>query len=504
MQLRNKQANFNNIQKYETWSVEGDVLDSGQFNAMRRSLYTLAAAPQSRRAAFLGLRQPVKPPSNPYFQVNVQDESLQVLLNRMIGAPEYFLLWGPPGTGKTSVVLRALVEYYTTQTAHRIVVMAYTNRAVDEICAAIESIDPNRANPYIRIGSRNSTGNDFKSQLLSSRLAEVSTRRELSDLLSGQRVIVGTVAALSGKNELFELLNFDCAIVDEASQILEPQIAGLLMQFPKWIMIGDHKQLPAVVASPDRDTLVEDPDLAKIGLVDTRMSYFERMFGLCEKEGWDWALGKLYVQGRMHESIMAFPSTMFYEGMLKPLPASAFRRDLYAKLPPATGKRDDLETTIATQRVVYFPSYEKDTMPWSKLNNDEAEGIARLVKAIIRVNTARDVDWSIGIITPFRAQIANIRNALTSAEVEVDDLTIDTVERYQGSARDIIILSLCVTDQAQLRQISSLDRDGSDRKLNVALTRAREQFFWFGDATIVSNTPLFKALMEHSVICEQG
>ena len=66
---------------------------------------------------------------------------------------------------------------------------------------------------------------------------------------------MGTVAAISGKPELFRLKHFDVAIIDEATQILEPQLLGILCArgedgkdaIDKFVLIGDHKQLPAVV-----------------------------------------------------------------------------------------------------------------------------------------------------------------------------------------------------------------------------------------------------------------
>ena len=81
-------------------------------------------------------------------------------------------------------------------------------------------------------------------------------------------------------------------------------------------------------------------------------------------------------------------------------------------------------------------------------------------------------------------------------------MTIDTVERYQGTARDIIVMSLCVTDIAQLDQISSKDNHGVDRKLNVAITRAREQFIWIGSPRVVDNDAVYRRLREMSVEIE--
>ena len=92
---------------------------------------------------------------------------------------------------------------------------------------------------------------------------------------------------------------------------------------------------------------------------------------------------------------------------------------------------------------------------------------------------------SIGIITPYRAQIAQIRQQLLAENIDVESLTIDTVERYQGGARDIILISLCTNNFAQLDALVSMSEEGVDRKLNVALTRARKHLVILGQSRII-------------------
>lgn len=108
-------------------------------------------------------------------------------------------------------------------------------------------------------------------------------------------------------------------------------------------------------------------------------------------------------------------------------------------------------------------------------------------------------EWSertLGIITPWRAQIACIRQALSDADLSPDDLTVDTVERYQGGARDIILLSCCVNSAAQLNALVSLSNEGTDRKFNVALTRARHHVVVLGNADFLGNDERYRAFME--------
>jgi len=75
------------------------------------------------------------------------------------------------------------------------------------------------------------------------------------------------------------------------------------------------------------------------------------------------------------------------------------------------------------------------------------------------------------------------------------NITIDTVERYQGGSRDIIVMSFCVNQIHQLQSLVSLSAEGIDRKLNVALTRAKEQIILIGNKELLSVNPVYKELI---------
>ncbi len=126
--------------------------------------------------------------------------------------------------------------------------------------------------------------------------------------------------------------------------------------------------------------------------------------------------------------------------------------------------------------------------------------VGYIVKEIIslyKLNNKCFSDESIGIMSPFRAHNAAITSMLHQLnEPETRFIKTDTVERYQGSARDIVIFSCCANSRAQLAQISQLDAEGVNRKLNVALTRAREQVFVIGNPIVLNHAPEFKELME--------
>jgi DNA replication ATP-dependent helicase Dna2 len=266
-----------------------------------------------------------------------------------------------------------------------------------------------------------------------------------------------------------------------------------LPSFRKWVLIGDHRQLPAVVAQSAAQTSLAGDAMSEIALEDPRDSYFERMYALCKQKKWDWAYGSLIEQGRMHAEIMAFPSKVFYDNQLQLLETKRHQeRDYLGPIrtinPPS---QNQLSQTLASKRLIWIPSTSEPLLQFGKTHDQEAALTVDVVKELMHLY---DGVPQIGIITPFRAQIANIRACLQKNNIHLPGLTVDTVERYQGSARDIIILSLSIHHPSMLQRIVSLSRDGVDRKLNVALTRARNQFILIACEQVVKYNRMYDEL----------
>lgn len=137
-----------------------------------------------------------------------------------------------------------------------------------------------------------------------------------------------------------------------------------------------------------------------------------------------------------------------------------------------------------------------------KMNQSEACIVARLADAVYRQYTALG-DFSpqttLGVITPYRSQIALIRKEIEALGIaELDGILVDTVERFQGSERDVIIYSFCVNRPYQLKFLANLTEDNGvlvDRKLNVALTRARKQMFIVGVPELLELNPIYADLL---------
>ncbi|MBK7935791.1 MAG: AAA family ATPase [Lewinellaceae bacterium] len=302
VQLRYRQHNLKPFETEGYWRLEPDFMDMG-FTGMYRGLLEWAESGKEKRELLLGLRAPGK-----------AEAEGEALIPRIARSTGYFLLWGPPGTGKTSVMLRDLAAWVLDNTTDNLLMLAYTNRAVDEICEALDAIGGPIREQYLRIGGKHSTAGQFRGQLLNAKIAGVNNRADLRAVLESHRIVVSTVASFGQNEGLLKLKKFQRLIVDEASQILEPQLVGLLTRFDHFVLIGDHRQLPAVTTQRPEATVVTDADLQGVGLNDLRDSYFERMYRRCQEKGWHGAYGQLDHQGRMHAEIMDFPTGIFTAG----------------------------------------------------------------------------------------------------------------------------------------------------------------------------------------------
>ena len=515
LKLSYPQRNVQIFQTQHHYALELAYSD-GTYTQAYRGLYALLTAPQERRQLTLGQRVPRYDAKICLNKIHPNPEIKDIVL-RAKQAEDYFLLIGPPGTGKTSVALRAMVEEFLLDTPRKnLLIMAYTNQAVDEICGMLESIVP--CPEYVRIGQELSCDERFRPRLLKYVLDKAENRKQLYTTLQPLQIFVGTIASISGCPELFQLKRFDTALVDEASQVLEPQLLPLLCAttsipsddftlstcaIRKFILIGDHKQLPAVVLQAPALSAVHDERLHRIGLYNCRNSLFERLHTLQSTFQTEQFVGMLHRQGRMHQSLGNYASHAYYSGLLDvvPLPHQT------ADCPDFSGLGNDNQWLhfVAETRMGLIPCKASPYSENNKTNAAEADIIARLVKAIhtlcLRKNVSFNAASRIGIIVPFRGQIAMIRKKLSEQEIpESDKITIDTVERYQGSQRDIILFSTTISQPYQVNILSAptvVEGTEIDRKLNVAITRARKQFFLTGDTELLRYSPSYRMLMDY-------
>lgn len=502
VQLRNGQQNPDIIgTDTDTFAIEHDFSDASAGNAIR-GLYAFLSASTDRKDLLLGRRVPGRDTSR---TLNGSYGRFDELVLKAKQCDDYFLLVGPPGTGKTSCALRYMVEEALTDPACSLLLLSYTNRAVDEICNMLTSSGIAGRHPFIRIGNELACDKRFVPYLLNNSLADCPKLADIRGKILRTRIFVGTTTAINGRPYLFQLKRFTLAIIDEASQILEPDLIGILSArhkdgnaIGKFVLIGDYKQLPAIALQSEEEARVTDPLLLEIGLNDCRNSLFERLYRGCKSE----FCSILHKQGRMHPLIAEFPDHAFYSReQLEPVPLPHQQEALpYVLREP----EDNLDRLMLYRRMVFIASdTPADTAHSEKSNLYEARIVATLLCRIYRfMGTAFDAGKTVGVIVPYRNQIAMIRREVAHLDIpELEKVTIDTVERYQGSQRDVIIYSFTVRDFNQLNFLTANTfREGDaiiDRKLNVAITRARKQLFLTGNPRILGASLTFYKLMEY-------
>ena len=379
----------------------------------------------------------------------------------------------------------------------------------EEQAAMLEDAGKN----YLRIANETSCDPRFKGRLLETMLEQHAKLDDIRQRIIETPIIVGTTSIMQARPYIFALKHFSLCIVDEASQILEPGLVGLLTsdRIDRFILIGDHKQLPAT----EEESRVDDPLLNDIGITDCRQSLFERLLNWERHCGRTALTGILRKQGRMHPDIAQFPNRMFYhDEQLEPVP---LEHQLDTSLHYDQPSEDATDDLLKQRRVVFFDnrsyktyrsygsyrSYETHEFS-DKSNPAEARIVADLLRRIHRFYGPRfDSAKTVGVIVPYRNQIATIRSEIERLGIDsLRHISIDTVERYQGSQRDVIIYSFTVSRPYQLDFLTSncFEENGRtiDRKLNVAITRARKQLLMTGNAALLSRNPVFKQLIESS------
>jgi DNA replication ATP-dependent helicase Dna2 len=441
------------------------------------------------------------------------NEEQNLAVERALQMQDYLLIHGPPGTGKTSVI--AEIVKRLTARGQRVLLAAFTNQAVDNM---LKRLDREGFHNYVRLGHERSIEESIQPRLLKTLVGDTPDPEMVHEVLRNGAVVASTTAtwssdkytpsSTSGETSPQEDsgLFFDVAIVDEAGQLTVPAILGALRFARRFILVGDEKQLPPLVLSKEA---------AEQGLSVS-------LFNTLKQHDDDYtqnhpmtisASVHLRIQYRMNKWIANFSSTVFYDRQLVAHASVANRRLIFKKTQPQRDVEEDaiLSKVLDPTRPLVFldvrasaqetevGALASDTEP--KVSNAEA----RAVRAIVGELLARGIDQQeIGIIAPYRAQVANIRRHLFSSDTSQgwqglpseSPLSVDTVDRFQGGERTIIIMTFATSEEPAAE---SPRREFliNPNRLNVALTRAQRKLILVGSVPALENLPIFSRLITY-------
>lgn len=391
---------------------------------------------------------------------------------RSVNAGVYHLVHGPPGTGKTQVISRIIIEL--VKRGERVLVTAPTNIALDRVLISLVKVG---FDEFLRIGNKHNCSAEFlrlveSKGIMKAHLEQIAaTTRdfdEFRNMVLGARLI-GATAYQCASNPIFLKQRFDVVVIDEAGQLDEPATLAPLSLASRFILCGDHLQLPPVVKS--RNQVLEK---YRAGL---EISLFERLFRKASDEN----ISPLNVQYRMNSEIQKIPSNLFYDGKLEAAPEVARRR---LRLKRQVQLHEWLEDILDPETPVMFVDVPGGTDN-GKARPEEAQIAFEITRALVSSGIAPS---EIGIITPYRAQQSLIRQNITALKGS-SGISVDTVDRFQGGEREVIIISLARSDS-----VTSFLAD--PKRLNVSLSRARSKLILLGRASVLEEHPLFCAIFD--------
>ncbi|MBI1836786.1 MAG: AAA family ATPase [Flavobacteriia bacterium] len=421
---------------------------------------------------------------------NNQLNESQINAVRAIESNDYLtIVHGPPGTGKTTTLIEGIIQLINK--GEKIIVSAPSNTAVDNIAKGLIKAQVN----ILRVGNLSKVDSEIfpftsEGKMIESKqqkeiknlkiraeelrkmanqykrrfgkdereqrnllIREVKNiRKEIRDLrnyFEGQlfekaQVILGTPIGLH--DFIHSNQQFDTLIIDEAGQCIEPLAWCIFPYAKKWVLAGDHLQLPPTILSNEAKRL------------GFNISILEQCFKNCQ------SIHFLNTQYRMRKSIADFSSHYFYNGELK-TPIELLDTGIHI-------------TFFDTAGTGFEEEAGKDGM--SLMN----EGEISIVQKIIVQEKLNEKD--IAVISPYSGQVELAKSNLSK------NIRISTIDSFQGQEEEIIILSLVRSNSESI--IGFLN---DYRRMNVALTRAKEQLFVIGDSSTIGTDDFYAQFLEY-------
>ncbi len=452
------------------------------------------------REILLKNRRPKKSDSDfkpDWFNPNLND-SQKIAVQKCIEAEDIALVHGPPGTGKTTVLVELVQQ--CAKLGKSIFITAPSNTACDNVLErlveknlnAVRFGHPARITPALRphtldfklalhtVGKeiqekegelerlfrKKSSGKDVREAIGDLKSDLKAMRKEvLRKVMKESQVMVGTLSSIEDRS--LRDFEFDYLIMDEATQATEPLCWIPMARVRKVIMAGDHFQLPPTVRSKEAE---------KQGLGITLFERFHEILG-------DDFRQLLERQYRMNEKIMGFSSNEFYKGLL--VADDSVKHQTLADLKGVEKNSDTTEPFLYVDTA--GKGFEEKLEPGSesRYSAEEAHLVIDFLKKYLDAGVPAE---SIAVISPYSAQVRILTSLSPDPKVE-----IDSVDGFQGREKELVIVSLVRSNlEGEMGFLADT------RRMNVALTRARRKLVVVGDSSTLSSIQFYKDFISYA------
>jgi predicted DNA helicase len=333
----------------------------------------------------------------------------------------------------------------------------------------------------VRLAKRGGGMRGVPANVIQSMARWIELNREVQNLLASSRrieedimeEIVQEAQVILATNSTAALINpekteFDVAVVDEASQTTTPSLLIPVVRAKRFVLAGDHRQLPPTVLSQEAKELME--------------TMFEELI-----ESYPANSRMLEIQYRMNEKLMEFPSKEFYGGRLK---AHDDIKNISLKdLGIGKASNSPFWSRVLNCEPLVFIDTSKCSDKWerqrrgsySRENPREAQIVKKVVEKLLQLGVKKE--W-IGVISPYDDQVDQLRQMISGVE-------ISTVDGYQGREKEVIIISFVRSNKhGELGFLEDL------RRLNVSLTRARRKLIAIGDSSTLKTHETYRRFIE--------
>lgn len=400
-------------------------------------------------------------------------------MKKVLLSKDYTLIVGMPGTGKTTTICTLVRILYAC--GFSVLLTSYTHSAVDNILLKLAKFKIG----FLRLGQTQKVHPDIRkfTELEVCRSKSIKSLALLEELYNNQLIVATTCMGIN--HPIFSRKIFDFCIVDEASQISQPICLGPLFFSRRFVLVGDHQQLPPLVLNREARDL---------GMSESLFKRLEQNKN---------AVVQLTVQYRMNSKIMSLSNKLTYEGKLEC--GSDKVASAVINLPNFKDVKLELEFYADYSDTPWLLGVFEPNIPICFLNTDKVPapeqvekcGVSNIIEAKLIVFLtsifikAGCNPSDIGIIAPYRQQLKIINDLLAHSSVGM--VEVNTVDKYQGRDKSIILVSFVRSNQDGA--LGELLKDW--RRLNVALTRAKHKLILLGSAPSLNRYAPLEKLLGH-------